>query len=150
MVRPADSNYQYSPARKVAKAVAATTVAAGATVGTVLVLAKKGKLDAVADGNKCIEATKAFLKKYADPANEFISKKAGVINGQANEFIAKHEKLAELKTRAGEVLTNIKEFDFVMAKESAGEFFRSIPQKTGKFFGDARENLVKVFKRTAK
>ena len=154
MVRPADSNFQYSPVRKAAKTVATAAVATGAAAGTVLLLAKKGKLDAVADGNKYLEGAKKFLKKYADPANEFIGKQAGKIRTNANEFIAKHEKLAGLKTRAGEIINNIREFDvvkhFAMAKENAGKFFKSIPGKANKFFGDIKENVGKFFHRTAK
>ena len=165
MVRPADSNFNYSPVRKAAKTVATAAVATGAAAGTVLLLAKKGKLDAVADGNKYLEETKKFLKKYADPANEFIGKQAGKVKANANEFISKHEKLAGLKTRAGEVVSDIKEFDLVkhiaVAKETAGNFFKELPTKAGdffknipgkatKFFGDIRENIGKIFHRTAK
>lgn len=165
MVRPADSNFNYSPVRKAAKTVATAAVATGAAAGTVLLLAKKGKLDAVADGNKYLEGAKKFLKKYADPANEFIGTQAGKIKTNANEFIAKHEKLAGLKTRAGEVIDNIKEFDLVkhvaMAKETAGTFFKELPTKAGDFFKSVPtkvagffksipETVGKIFHRTAK
>ena len=165
MVRPADSNFNYSPVRKAAKTVATAAVATGAAAGTVLLLAKKGKLDAVADGNKAVEGVKKFLKKYADPANEFIGAKATKLKTSANEFISNHEKLAGLKERAGEMIESVKEFDLVkhvaMAKETAGEFFKGLPAKAGNFFKEIPakvtgffksipETVGKIFHRTAK
>ena len=89
----------YSP-RKVVRRV----LTAAAATGTVLYLAKKGKLDAVEGGNKYVEKVKAFLKKPADFINGKIAD--SVKNLQKNEKLGKkmetvqkfvNEKIAKAK-----------------------------------------------------
>lgn len=148
MIRPTDSTQQHSPVRRAVKTAAKVAVGTGIAAGTVLLLAKKGKLDAVADGNKYVEGTKVFLKKYADPANDFIGRKTADFTKAANEFIAQSPKLTKAKTQILETVRNFKEIDFVkhfaMAKETIEGFIKEIPAKAQKFVSDVKAAAIKL------
>ena len=68
-------------------------VTAAATVGTILYLAKKGKLNPVEGGNKYIEKAKELLKKPADYINGKIAE--GVKALQKNEKVGKKMESAQ-------------------------------------------------------
>ena len=79
------NQYKSQTTKRVVKSV----IGAAAAVGTVLYLAKKGKLDPTENGNKHVETLKAVLKKPADK----------ILNSKTfNKVAAKADKMAHSET----------------------------------------------------
>ena len=102
------------PKKHTAAKVAGAVLATAAAAGTVLYLAKTGKLNAVEGDSVCLAKAKAALKKPADFINSKIEKALSAV--KSNEVVA--EKLAQAKTFVNEVNANPK---FVEAKNVASE-----------------------------
>ena len=81
------------PTQNTHKSTARKVLTAAAAAGTVLYLAKKGKLNPVEGGNKYIEKVKAFLKKPADIVNAKIAE--GIKALQKNEKVGKKMEAAQ-------------------------------------------------------
>lgn len=154
-IQPVNSTKQYSPAKKAAKTVAATAATAAVTAGTILFLAKKGKLNPVEGGNKYLEGLKAVLKKPADKVNTVLAngatklsqtkvgKKAGemvsVVKGKIENL-----NLGKKAETARKAITESAPYKAV--KGAAGkvkEFITSIPKKVSSFVGGLKEKFSK-------
>ena len=66
MIKPIDSTTQYSPAKRTVRNV----IASAAVAGTVVYLAKTGRLNPKEGGNKAIEFVKKGLKTPVDLASK--------------------------------------------------------------------------------
>lgn len=113
---------QYKP--QTTKKVVKSVIGAAAAVGTVLYLAKKGKLDPTENGNKHVETLKAALKK---PADKILNSK--VFNNVATKTnkITHSETAVKLKDSAKTVWGDITKgistlMDKVESKFNKGKF----------------------------
>lgn len=121
------------PKRHTAAKVAGAVVTTAAAAGTVLYLAKTGKLNQVEGGNKIVEKFKAVLKKPADFVNGKIDQ--GIAKLSANERLA--NKMTKVKTFMTETAENLQKNPKVVGvktKVSEGTkavkgFFESIPSR---------------------
>lgn len=89
-------HHQETKRPSVAKKVAIAALGTAAAAGSVLYLAKTGKLNPVEGGNKHIESVKATLKKSADKVLN--SEKFASASAKATELLGKgKEKLVAFK-----------------------------------------------------
>lgn len=102
MIQSVQSTKSISPVKTAAKAVAATAVA----TGTILYLAKKGKLNPVEGDNIVIKNVKAGFKKPAD----FILKKGGNILADLNAKIDKNKNFSFIKEKLSNIGKKAKDF----------------------------------------
>ncbi len=94
MIQPVQNTKPYSPVKRAVK----TAAVAAAGVGTVLYMAKTGKLNPKEGGNKIVEGIKAGLKK---PADKVLAKAAPYAEKVRNSEIIS-------KIQSSKAYTNIK------------------------------------------
>lgn len=90
MIQPVQTTQSKSPIKIAAKAVATATVAAG----TILYLAKKGKLNPAEGDNIIIKNVKSGLRK---PANFLLNKGASLLEASKDKFAKVKETVSNIK-----------------------------------------------------
>ncbi len=134
MIQPVQAQSKTSPVKTAVKTAAAAAVA----TGTVLYLAKKGKLNPAEGDNIVIKNVKAGLKKPAD----YVLNKGGNLINRLNSVIANNEKLSLAKKKIDSIGANVSKLknDFL-----ASDFKAGIDKKvdTLKDFVESKFNKVK-------
>jgi len=146
------------PTQNTSKKTVRKVLTAAAATGTILYLAKKGKLNPTEGGNKYVEGLKAALKKPADYINGKIAE--GVDKLQKNEKIGKKmteaqkivsEKIEQAKAnpdvKSAMNFVRVKKAQVVSAVRNAVDAARNFvekeinPEKFGEAVKDAAEKL---------
>ena len=134
MIQPVQAKSKTSHVKTAVKTAAAAAVA----TGTVLYLAKKGKLNPAEGDNIVIKNVKAGLKKPAD----YVLNKGGNLINRLNSVIANNEKLSLAKKKIDSIGSNVSKLknDFL-----ASDFKAGIDKKvdTLKDFVESKFNKVK-------